>query len=96
MTMEPVSRDSEQPQQGEDSGPPLFFNLPELGHQQSLQALIEDALGFQGDEYLNASAVPTQRDETSDSDEVTIGAPAEDASDEGDRCSTTGGRNNDA
>lgn len=92
LAMEPASRNSEELQQNDDGGPPLFLGLPELGHQRSLQALIEDDLDFQNEESLEMAAVPLRRDQDSDTVEVSIEMPAGEAFNGRPRCSTSGER----
>lgn len=79
--MEPIARNTEL-QQSEISRPSTLLKLPTLGHQRSLQDLIEDSFGSQNDGSLAMAASLGQRDEEPDFDGANIETPTSDTQEE--------------
>lgn len=69
--MEPATRSVEELQVNETGQPFTSLKLPALGHQRSLQNLIEEELSSQDDPSLEMTALLMRRDETPDFDGAT-------------------------
>lgn len=92
--MEPAPRSIKELQVSETGKPFTSVRLPTLGHQRSLQNLIEEELSSHDDRSLEMAAILMRRDENPDFDGATIGTtdsktqnktpktPADSASDE--------------
>lgn len=105
--MEPAPRSIKEVQVSETGKPFTSVKLPTLGHQRSLQNLIEEELSSHDDRSLEMAALSMRRDENSDFDRATIETadsktqsrtpktPADSASDETLQDHKTAGLHND-
>lgn len=75
-TAQRIGKHSEEVEEVDNGGHGSFLGLPKLGHQQSLQDLIEDDLQSRDDGSIEMSTLLLRTDGNADSDSATIAAPS--------------------